>query len=94
MGIYADDGSIRVSVVDGETETGLYSSDGSWNVVLAPGDSFVGAQHPCGAYYVTVGDGTTNFAKAPDGSMYVQETPYEGNGQKVTVVSGSLVPTP
>jgi hypothetical protein len=94
MGIYATDGSINVTVVDGTAFTGLYADDGSWNVILAPGDTFSGAQAACGALYVTVGTGETEEIKAPDGSLYVQETPYTGNGQRVTVVSGTLTPTP
>lgn len=92
MGVYADDGSINVTVVDGTDFTGFYAADSSWNVILAPGDTFVGAQAPCGALYVTIGDGSTTEAQAPDGSAYVQESPYTGNGWRVTVVSGTLTP--
>lgn len=89
---YSSDGSINITVVDGTEYTGLYATDDSWNVVLAPGDTFVGTYHPCGAYYVTVGDGTVIDIKAPDGSLFVQEDPFTGNGLKVTVVSGTLTP--
>lgn len=93
MSFNASDGSINVTVVDGSTRTGDRAADGSLNVIVSPGSSFVGAYHPCGAWYVTVSPGTLISAKAPDGSLYVQTSPYkEDGGTKVTVVSGSLTP--
>lgn len=93
LGVYAADGSWNVSVVSGSTRTGIYAADGSLNVVLAPGSSYVGAYHPCGALWVTVSPGTFVPVRAPDGSLYVQQSPYVNNsGQKVTAVSGSLTP--
>lgn len=91
MGIYAADGSINVTVVDGTTRTGLYAADGSWNVVLSDGVGFAGVYHPCGGYNVTVLTGGPEGIFATDGSLFVQETPYTySGGLKVTVVSGSL----
>jgi hypothetical protein len=90
---YAADGSWNVSVVDGLTYTGLYAADGSYNVAIAPGGTYVGAYHPCGALWVTttpapaVGGSPRN---APDGSLYVSQTPYTNGGQSVTVVSGII----
>lgn len=92
-GIYAADGSINITVVDGSSYTGLYAADGSFNVVLAPGSSPVGAYAPCGALYVTATPGTSVPLRAADGSLYVNDTGSGFNiGQRVTVVSGSLHP--
>lgn len=92
-GVYAADGSLNVTVVDGSTRTGLYAADGSINVVLSPGSGFVGLYHPCGAYYVTlVTVGPANYYAA-DGSMNVTQSPYITTGAtRVTAVSGSLNP--
>lgn len=89
MSLYAADGSMNITVVDGNTYTGIYAPNGSINAVVSDGSSYVGAYHPCGAWWVTVSSGE-NTIKAPDGSLYVQETPYTTGGQRVTVVSGSL----
>lgn len=94
MSYYAANGSINVSVIDGNTRTGLYAADGSINVVLSPGSGYVGAYAPCGAWYVTVSTGTLVPIRAPDGSLYVSQSgpPSTNSGQPVTVVSGSLTP--
>lgn len=93
MSVNAADGSINVTVVDGTTHTGIYAADGSINVVLATGSVWVGSSHPCGAWWVTVSPGTLVSANAPDGSLYVQQSPYNSDsGLKVTAVSGSLTP--
>lgn len=89
-GVYYTDGSLNVTVVSGTVRTGVYASDGSINVILAPGSSYVGAYHPCGAWYVTVAPSGQHALRAPDGSLYVSETPYTNGGQRVHVVSGSL----
>lgn len=96
VGKFAANGSWNVSVVDGLTYTGLYAADGSINVIVAPGGTYVGAYHPCGAWYVTVSPGTLVPLRAPDGSLYVIEGagPSTNTGQPVTVVAGSLNPTP
>ncbi len=80
-GLYAADGSMNVTVVSGLSFTGLYAADGSINVIISPGSSFVGAYHPCGAWYVTVSPGTLVPIRAPDGSLYVQTSPYTGNSK-------------
>lgn len=93
MALYATDGSINVSVVNGSVYTGRTAADGSLNVIQAPGGSYVGLIHPCGAVYVTpVTDTTFRPFNAPDGSMYVTNTgmPGKNQGQPVTVVAGSL----
>lgn len=97
MSLYAADGSWNVSVVTGSVYTGLYAADGSVNVVAAPGGIYVGAYHPCGAWYVTLAPSPSvgsNPLRAPDGSLYVSETPYTNGGIRVTVVSGSLITNP
>lgn len=96
VGKYAVDGSWNITVVDGLSYTGIQAADGSFNVIVAPGGTYVGAYHPCGAWYVTVSPGTLVPIRAADGSMYVIEAaaPSTNTGQPVTVVSGSLNPTP
>lgn len=90
MSVYATDGSFRLTVVDGLSWTGVYAHDQSINVVVTSGTNWAGTYHPCGAWWVTVAPSGTIKARAPNGSLYVQETPYTTGGQKVTVVSGSL----
>lgn len=94
-GVYAADGSLNVTVVDGSTRTGIYAANGSLNVVLAPSPvtAPVGAYHPCGAWYVTVAPSGVHPIRAPDGSLYVSESPYTDFGQRVTAVSGDLTPS-
>lgn len=96
-GLFAADGSINVTVVSGTSNVGAYAVDGSINVIASPGGTNVGAYHPSGAWYVTLLSNTLAPARAPDGSLYIQVSPYAGDsGQRVTVVSGSLgsfVPT-
>ena len=90
-GIYAADGSINVTVVDGSVRTGVYAANGSWNVIEAPGGTPVGAYHPCGALYVTVVTSGLVGHYAADGSMNVAEAPYTATGAvRVTVVAGSF----
>lgn len=91
-GLYAADGSINVTVVDGSTYTGLYASDGSWNVIKSSGSTYVGAYHPCGALWVSITNSLGSSIRCPDGSLFVYTGSYTGNGQRVTVVSGSLSP--
>lgn len=90
MGIYAADGSINVSVVDGTTLTGRYAADGSLNIVLSDGSSLVGVNHPCGAMWATVTDSSTPYRYAPDGSIYVTTDAGSTGPIRVTPVSGSL----
>ena len=87
-GLYAADGSINVTVVDGTTYTGLYAADGSWNIIKSDGTHF-GYYHPCGAMLVTVA--TSSTLHTDQGGTYVQESPYPYSApMKVTVVSGTL----
>ena len=95
MGLYATDGSINVTVVDGLSYTGLYAANGSYNVVLQNGSVYTGLMNPCGAYNVIVSTSDTN-RMAPSGAFNVSTTPYVDGTMKVTVVAGSLsaMPTP
>lgn len=90
-GVYAADGSMNVTVVDGNSPTGVYAANGSINVILAPGGRPVGAYHPCGAWYITLVTSGVVGHYATDGSMNVAESPYTATGAvRITVVSGSL----
>jgi hypothetical protein len=91
MALYAADGSINITVVDGSTYTGVYAEDGSLNVVVSDGSQLVGAHHPCGALWVTVSDGDFSPIRAADGSLYITEdTSLHNSGLRVTVVAGDL----
>lgn len=91
MSLYAADGSLNVTVVDGSTLTGLYAADGSINVVETDGSSYVGAYAPCGAWNVYLVTNELVGYYAPNGAMNVCESPYAATGAvRVTVVSGSL----
>lgn len=95
MALYAADGGINVTVVDGTAITGLYAADGSWNVVLSLNTIPVGVHHPCGGYWVTVTDSNSRGIYHADGSLFVNESPYTHKaGIRVTAVSGDLTPTP
>lgn len=87
-GVYAVDGSLRVTVVTGATYVGTYAPDGSLNVKVRSTET--GYYHSSGAMLVTVRSSTGASVYAPDGSLYVSTTPYVYGSQRVTVVSGSL----
>lgn len=72
IGIYAADGSMRVTVVDGTTVTGLYAADGSINIVVVEAtDTPVCRYHECGALRgVAVSEPTVGFV-APNGALYM-----------------------
>jgi len=90
-GLYATDGSLNITVVDGSTNTGLYATDGSYNVVVSTGTSAAGkVQHPCGALFVFPVTASTQNYYNNDGSINITTTPYPYTAQRVTVVSGSL----
>jgi len=90
MSLYAADGSLNVTIVDGTTLTGLIAPDGSRYAVVSDGSAFVGVTHPCGAMWVTnAPTGGYVSLNAPDGSLYVAETRRDG-AMHVTVLSGSL----
>jgi hypothetical protein len=96
VSLYAADGSINVTVVDGTSYTGIYAPDGSLNVIKSTGSFWVGSHHPCGAQYVTTTVGGFVPYYAPDGSIYVTNLgmPSTNQGQPVTVVSGTLFGPP
>lgn len=91
MTLYAADGSLNVTVVDGSTFTGAQAPDGSLYVVKRTSE--IGRYHPCGALLVTpITSTNTQGALAPDGSLFVSEAGYFQTSQKVTVVSGTFNP--
>lgn len=80
-GIYAADGAINVTVVDGSAYTGLYAADGSWNVVINDGTStYMGVMHGCGAFNVAISPGTRVGRYAPNGSLYGTTDSTEHSG--------------
>ena len=90
-GVYAAYGSLRVTVVDGNSHVGVYAADGSINVKVSNGTTDRGFYHwASGAILVTVRSTAGASIYAADGSLYVSETPYKHGSQRVTVVSGSL----
>jgi hypothetical protein len=90
-GVYAADGSFRVTVVDGTSHVGLYAADGSFNVKESNGTTDRGIYHwASGALLVTVRASAGASIYASDGSLYVSESPYVHGTQRVTAVSGSF----
>jgi hypothetical protein len=91
LALYAADGSLNVTVVDGSTLTGLYAANGSYNVVEVDGITLTGLYHPCGAYNVYVASADwTGGSIHPCGALVVSTTPYYKNTNKITAVSGTL----
>lgn len=89
-GYVGPDESINVTVVNGLTWVGRAAPDGSLNVIVPPATPWIGQAHPCGAATVTETLADVNTIAAPNGSMYVSETPYFKGSRRVTVVSGAL----
>lgn len=87
-GVYAADGSWRVTVVDGTAFVDLYAADGSLNVKVRSDET--GVYDQSGALLVTVRAAAGASIYASDGSLYVSESPYVHGSQRVTVVSGAL----
>ena len=70
-GVYAADGSFRVTVVDGNSYVGLYAADGSYNVVIVEeNDTPFGIYHASGALRGVIADGTEALF-APNGALYL-----------------------
>jgi hypothetical protein len=92
MSLYAADGSINVTVVNGASLTGVQAPNGSYNVVVSDPDTLCGLYHSCGAFnVVTAPDGSFVGRIAANGAMYVTEDPDRKDGAvRVTVLSGSL----
>lgn len=87
-GVYAVDGSLRVTVVTGSIYVGTYAPDGSLNVKVRSTET--GYYHSSGAMLVTVRSVAGVGIYASNGSLYVSTSPYVYGSQRVTVVSGSL----
>lgn len=65
-GVYAADGSMRVTLVLGTSYTGHYAPDGSVNVVKEDGPMY----HPCGAIRGVIPYGGRGL-HAPSGAFYL-----------------------
>jgi hypothetical protein len=82
FGVYAPDGSIRITVVPGTAYTGIYAKDGSLNVVLVD-TNYTGVYHPCGAYYINpLGSPRNNGAL---------NTNYNGGGVTPPATSNAIL---
>lgn len=90
-GMYATDGSINIAVVNGATFVGSISVDGALNVFQSVVAGNIGSTAPCGARHVTISGAPTVSRQAPNGSWNISVSPYTNGGQRVTVVSGTLV---
>lgn len=90
MSLYASDGSLNISVVDGSTYVGRYAADGSMNVVASDGSTYTGLHHPSGAMYVILTASPITSIQAPSGAWYVSTSPFQTGSNRVTVVSGSF----
>lgn len=90
MSVYAADGSINITIVDGATRVGRYAPDGSWYAVVDPTPR--GLNNPCGALNITEATGTDPVSVySPKGFLRVSTSPYTPTGgQRVTVISGVL----
>lgn|SRR5678809_161808 len=86
-GVYAADGSINVTVVNGLALTGIYAPDGSYNVIADT--TYLGVYHPCGAYRVKLTSSDVLSLRDPSGALYVTTNGSKG-ATRITVVSGSL----
>lgn len=66
-GLYAPDGSVRITVVPGTSYTGRYAADGSLNVVNEAGPLI----HPCGALRGQTSLLTYTGLSSPSGALYM-----------------------
>ena len=90
MGLYANDGSINVTVVDGNSYVGAQAADGSLNVLVVDGSDYTGLLAGCGAVNVIAAVADSNSYFHPCGAWYISESPYYTGAVKVTVMSGSI----
>ena len=71
-GIYAADGSLRVTVVSGSTYTGLFAADGSYNVVIVNStDTLISVYHACGAFRAVSPSSSSFGVISPNGALYM-----------------------
>ena len=92
MALYAADGSMNVSVVDGNSYVGRYAPNGSMYVVVTDGSAYTGINHRCGALYVVNTETPVLSYQHPSGGINVSDSPYATGSARVTVVSGTLNP--
>ena len=72
-GVYAADGALRVTVVDGTTRVGQYAADGSLNVIIVlVGAAAAPLLHASGATRVVEAT-TQKGIYAANGSFYIEE---------------------
>ena len=90
MALYAADGSINITVVDGNSYVGRYAPNGSMNVVVTDGSTLTGLHHRSGAMHVVNTNSNVLSAQHPSGGIYVSDSTYANGSLRVTVVSGSL----
>jgi len=98
--LYADDGSIRITVVSGLLPVGAYAPDGSMNVI----EGVIGTKglyHPCGAMNVCLNVDSSTVAipaYSPSGFRNIVLPPFTTNiltgALRCTIVSGSFAPLP
>ncbi len=92
MGIYSTSNTINIKSVDGSTFVGRYSAEGYWNGVDQSSNlsSFVGFIHASGAINYVLDNGTTPHGLyAPNGALYVTDTPVLNGGLAATIIGGS-----
>ena len=90
MTLFAADGSLNVTVVDGNSYTGAQAADGSLNVLVVDGTDYTGLLAGCGAVNVIAAVADSNSYFHPCGAWYISESPYYTGAVKVTVMSGSI----
>lgn len=73
-GLYAPDGSVRITVVPGTSYTGRYAADGSLNVVNEAGPLI----HPCGALRGQTSLLTYTGLSSPSGALYMDGLVSDG----------------
>jgi hypothetical protein len=97
--LYADDGSLRITVVNGTTLTGLNAPDGSMYVVEGNPAIHRGLYHPCGAMLVKVNADSTSSsipAYSPEGFRNISLAPFGTTitgAMRCTIVSGAFANT-
>lgn len=90
MAAYAADGSLNITIVDGNTYTGRYATDGSTYAVVTDGSTYTGLHHRCGAMYIVNTNSAVTSIQHPSGGVYVSDSTYANGSIRVTVISGAL----
>lgn len=90
MPAVAADGSLNVTVVDGNTYVGRYAPDGSTNVVVTDGSTLTGAHHRSGARNAVYTSTPTVSVLSPSGGIYITDTPSATGAIRVNDLVGGL----